>query len=274
MNTNNSTKERLDVLMVIRGLAESREQAKRLILSGAVEIERINFPKPGLMVNSEIIITVKAKEKYVSRGGLKLEAALKTFHISLNDIVCMDVGASTGGFTDCMLQHGARQVYSVDVGASQMHERVRSDGRVTLLEHTNARNLTADAVPVQPQFAAVDVSFISILRITQPLRAILAPEGNAVLLIKPQFEAGREAVSRGRGVIRNRSIHREVIVRVLDELSSQGWQVRGLTPSPITGGSGNIEFLCWAGIGNVDYAQPHAYFDIDEVILSAGAPLK
>lgn len=274
MGTNNSTKERLDVLMVNRGLAESREQAKRLILSGAVEIERINLPKPGLMIDSETSITVKAREKYVSRGGLKLEAALQDFKISVEGHICIDIGASTGGFTDCMLQHGAKQVYAVDVGVSQMHEKVRTDPRVLLIEHTNARNLSADAIKVQPGFAAVDVSFISILRITQPLIKILAPGANAVLLIKPQFEAGREAVSRGRGIIRDKSVHREVLVKVLDELRGQGWQVLGLIASPIVGGSGNIEFLCWAGTGILDCGKPAAHIDIDGVILSAGATLK
>ncbi len=274
MGQKNNNKERLDVLMVHRGFADSREQAKRLILSGAVEIERINFPKPGLVVDTEILITVKAKEKYVSRGGLKLEEALRAFRISVTDCVCVDIGASTGGFTDCLLQHGAGHVYSVDVGATQMHERIRHNKRVTLLEHTNARNLTSEAMSVAAQIAVVDVSFISILRITDPLINVLTPDGIAVLLIKPQFEAGRQAVSRGRGVIRERSVHREVLVTVLEELSRQGWLVRGLIPSPIAGGSGNIEFLCHVGIGIGSQDQAPVHIDIDEVIRSAGTPSK
>lgn len=246
MGPKSSGKDRIDVIMVARGLVDSREQAKRLIMAGQVVVEGIQSPKPGQVVALDVNLELKEKERYVSRGGLKLEAALAEFGINLENRVCMDVGASTGGFTDCMLQHGAARVYAVDVGATQMHERLRPDSRVVLLEHTNARTLEPGLIPELVTFCATDVSFISVLRVSEPILRTLADGGEAVLLIKPQFEAGKEAVSRGKGIIRNRAVHKAVLQEVTAGLIEQGWAIQGLCPSPITGGSGNVEFLCFA----------------------------
>lgn len=271
---NKAEKHRLDVLLVAAGHAESREQAKRMILAGQVDVAGIASPKPGMMLASDVVVTVKEKDRFVSRGGLKLQAALDHFAIDIAGKVCVDVGASTGGFTDCMLQAGARLVYAVDVGATQMHERIRHDARVHLLQHTNARTLTPSLFADQPEFAAVDVSFISILHITRVLPAVLAPGASAALLIKPQFEAGRDAASRGRGVIKDPKIHREVLETVLDEISRQGWQVCGLIPSPLLGGSGNTEFLCYATVAQMANPVKTIHIDIDGVISSARAGLE
>jgi 23S rRNA (cytidine1920-2'-O)/16S rRNA (cytidine1409-2'-O)-methyltransferase len=273
MTGKDTEKTRLDMLLVARGHAATREQAKRMILAGNVEVEGIALPKAGMMVRSDIAVTVKQRERFVSRGGLKLQAALDHFGIAISDLVCTDIGASTGGFTDCMLQNGARLVFAVDVGATQMHERIRYDDRVKLVEHTNARNLDATIFSQQPEFAAVDVSFISILHITSVLPRVLAPAASAVFLIKPQFEAGREAVSRGRGVIRDEKVHRQVLETVLDELPRQSWQVCGLMPSPIAGGSGNVEFLCHASVAQLANPVKPVHIDIDAVIHSARAGL-
>lgn len=272
MGQKSGNRQRLDLLMVSRGLAESREQAKRLVLAGEVAIIGIVLPKPGQLVDTSLQITLKEKERYVSRGGLKLEAALKAFNLDITAMVCADIGASTGGFTDCMLQHGARQVYAVDVGVTQMHERIRSNSRVVLVEHTNAKHLTSDYFPHPVQFAAVDVSFISILKVAAPLLSILVPGAHAVLLIKPQFEAGRKAVAKGRGVIKDKAIHRDVLRDVISGLEEQNWIVLGLIASPLAGGSGNREFLChvYRRADNEPIAAPR-HIDIDEVIHSTGA---
>ncbi len=271
MTVKGSKKERLDVLLVSRGLVESREQAKRFIMAGNVIVAGVNSPKPGLMVAGDTVIELKEKERFVSRGGLKLQEALEAFSIGLTGRVCVDVGASTGGFTDCMVQNGARLVYAVDVGASQMHERVRRDERVKLVEHTNARNLRPEMFPELPEFAAVDVSFISVLHISAVLPSVLAGGKSAVILIKPQFEAGRDAVSRGRGVIRDETVHREVLEKVLGTMVEQGWQVKGLIPSPIAGGSGNIEFLVYLQVGDNGILPADLHIDIDDVVSSARA---
>lgn len=234
-------KTRLDVLMVERGLAESREQAQRLILAGKVRGPA--NPKPGMKVPADAVVELVEGERYVSRGGLKLEAALRSFGIDLGGRICADIGASTGGFTDCMLQHGAARVYAVDVGKSQMHERVRGDQRVVLVEHTNARELTAGSLPETVSFVAVDVSFISLEKILGPLACIASPAAEAVFLVKPQFESTREEVSRGKGVIRSPEIHERVIEKVRAAAMAQGWVPVNLAPSPIEGGSGNREFL-------------------------------
>lgn len=273
MAIKNTEKARLDVLLVQRGLADTREQAKRIVLAGQVKVDGIAMPKPGQLLPADIGILLKEKERFVSRGGLKLQAALETFRVDIRDRVCVDVGASTGGFTDCMVQNGARMVFAVDVGATQMHERIRNHERVKLIEHMNARNLTPDVFSLQPEFAAVDVSFISILHITQVLPSVLAPGASAVFLIKPQFEAGRQAVSRGRGVIKDPAIHRDVLQRVLTEIPRQGWQMCGLIPSPIAGGSGNIEFLCYATVAQIANPVQPVHIDIDDVIRSARVPI-
>lgn len=269
MGMKSTNKARLDVILVARGLADSREQAKRLVMAGNVLVDGISTPKPGMMLPTDIDLHVREKERFVSRGGLKLQHALDEFEISVTDLTCLDVGASTGGFTDCMLQNGARIVYAVDVGASQMHEKIRHDERVRLVENMNARAMTPDLFPQPPQFAAVDVSFISVLQISAALHSVLASSSSAVVLIKPQFEAGRAAVSRGRGVIRDEAVHREVLKNVLDGLVQQGWEVFAIIPSPVTGGSGNIEFLSHLKKSNETTASAPAHIDIDEVIRSA-----
>ncbi|MGI8908547.1 MAG: TlyA family RNA methyltransferase [Candidatus Sumerlaeaceae bacterium] len=238
-----STKQRLDVLMVERGLSESREQARRLILAGKVIVSGSDNPKPGQQFPGDVELRVAEPEKFVSRGGHKLEAALENFKVDVLGKTCADIGASTGGFTDCFLQHGAARVYAVDVGASQMHVRVRNDARVTLLEHTNARELTARSFPDTVEIAAVDVSFISLTKIFPALLRAMPDRAECIALIKPQFEAQRAEVSKGKGVIRDPAVHRRIIKELCHEFPRIGWSVKGMMPSPLYGGSGNREFL-------------------------------
>lgn len=243
MNKGVRQKERLDVLMVSRGLAESREQARRLILAGKVTVSGAQNPKPGQQFATDSEIVVQVPEKYVSRGGLKLEAALAGFKVDVEGVACADIGASTGGFTDCFLQHGAARVYAVDVGASQMHPRLQKDPRVLLVEHTNARELSREKFPEPPRVCAIDVSFISLTKILPALRATVDTDTQCIALIKPQFEADRAEVSRGKGIIRDPAVHRRILTDLMHQFPTMGWRVHGLMPSPITGGSGNREFL-------------------------------
>ncbi len=262
-------KTRLDVLLVQRGLAESREQAQRLILAGAVSVEGIGNLKPGLKVPSDARVTVVAGERYVSRGGLKLEAALVGFQIGVEGRVCADVGASTGGFTDCLLQRGAQLVYAVDVGASRLHERLRRDPRVVIVDHTNAREIHRLELPEKPTLAAVDLSFISIRKVLDSIWQWLEAGAEVVALVKPQFEATRAEASRGKGIIRDPKIHGRILREVLDYAQTHGWEVRGLMLSPIHGGSGNREYLCWLVRGN-EFGAPQAVgIDIDAVVEQA-----
>jgi 23S rRNA (cytidine1920-2'-O)/16S rRNA (cytidine1409-2'-O)-methyltransferase len=224
-------------------LAESREQAQRLILAGKVWCGASNRIKAGVRVDHECELRVEQGERYVSRGGLKLQAALDVFQINATGRACADIGASTGGFTDCLLQYGALRVYAVDVGKSQMHSRIKTDARVTLVENTNARELHADSLPEQVSLLAMDVSFISLTKILPALRAILTPGADAVVLVKPQFEAQRAEVSRGKGVIKDPAVHRKILLGVLEFVLADGWSVLGIIPSPITGTSGNREYL-------------------------------
>ena len=235
-------KERLDVLLVKQGLAESREKAKAVIMAGEVQGQRED--KAGSMFDeTKVQITVKGSSlKYVSRGGLKLEKAMAEFPIVLTDKVCMDIGASTGGFTDCMLQSGAQKVYSVDVGHGQLAWKLRQDERVVCMEKTNFRYLTREQIADDLDFASVDVSFISLTKILLPAWRLLKTGGQMVCLIKPQFEAGREKVGK-KGVVRERSVHREVIAKVMDFADIVQFEVLGLTWSPIKGPEGNIEYL-------------------------------
>lgn len=237
-------KERLDVLLVKQGLAESREKAKAVIMAGEVFVQGQREDKAGSMFDeTKVQITVKGSSlKYVSRGGLKLEKAMAEFPIVLTDKVCMDIGASTGGFTDCMLQNGARKVYSVDVGHGQLAWKLRQDERVGCMEKTNFRYLTREQIADDLDFASVDVSFISLTKILLPAWRLLKPGGQMVCLIKPQFEAGREKVGK-KGVVRERSVHREVIAKVMDFADIVQFEVLGLTWSPIKGPEGNIEYL-------------------------------
>lgn len=238
-------KKRLDILVTERGLAESREKAKALIMAGSVYVDQQKADKPGDLYPEEAQIEVRGKGlQYVSRGGLKLEKAMEEFPISLAGLVCMDVGASTGGFTDCMLQNGAQKVYAVDVGYGQLAWSLRTDPRVINLERTNARYLTREQVPEPIDFFSVDVSFISLSLILPAVRPLLAEGARAVCLIKPQFEAGREKVGK-KGVVRDPAVHREVIEKVLGFALENGYSVLGLTFSPVKGPEGNIEYLAY-----------------------------
>ena len=237
-------KERLDVLLTKRGLAESREKAKALIMSGEVFVNGQREDKAGAVFEEEkAVLEVRGKVlPYVSRGGLKLEKALQQFPLSVQDKVCMDIGASTGGFTDCMLQNGAKKVYSVDVGHGQLAWKLRNDERVVCMEKTNFRYMQPEDLPQKLDFASVDVSFISLTKILLPARNLLKDGGEMVCLIKPQFEAGREKVGK-KGVVREPAVHREVIEKVIDFAALIGFDILELDYSPIKGPEGNIEYL-------------------------------
>ena len=236
-------KERLDVLMVKRNLAESREKAKAILMSGIVYVDGQKEDKAGTFFEDTAVIEVRGHTlAYVSRGGLKLEKAMNRFHLDLKDKVCMDVGASTGGFTDCMLQNGAARVYAVDVGHGQLAWKLRNDPRVVCMEKTNIRYVTREQVPEPIQFASADVSFISLTKVLGPVKALLADGAEMVCLIKPQFEAGREKVGK-KGVVREKSTHLEVIRMVMDYAWFLGFDLLHLDYSPIKGPEGNIEYL-------------------------------
>ena len=238
-----SGKKRLDVLLTERGLQESRQRAQAVIMSGEVFVNGQRVDKPGTAVAEDARIEIRGGTlPYVSRGGLKLEKAMATFPIDLHGAVCADIGASTGGFTDCMLQNGAEKVYAVDVGYGQLAWKLRSDLRVVCLERTNARYLTREQVPDALDFASVDVSFISLKLILPPLNGLLKDGGHAACLVKPQFEAGREKVGK-KGVVRDPDVHLEVLEHFLDHAKESGFTVLGLTYSPIRGPEGNIEYL-------------------------------
>ena len=238
-----SGKMRLDLLLVERGLEESRQRAQAVIMSGVVYVDGRKADKPGMAVPAAAAVEIRGDRlPYVSRGGLKLEKAMKAFPIRLEGAVCADIGASTGGFTDCMLQNGASKVYAVDVGRGQLAWKLRNDPRVVCLERTNARYLSREQVPEELAFASVDVSFISLKLILPPLAALLAEGGEAVSLVKPRWEAGREKVGK-KGVVRDPAVHLEVLERYLDHAGEAGLSVLGLTYSPIRGPEGNIEYL-------------------------------
>lgn len=238
-------KERLDVLMVQRNLAESREKAKALIMSGIVYVNGQKEDKAGTSFEETVQIEVRGNTlKYVSRGGLKLEKAMSRFGVQLAGKVCMDVGASTGGFTDCMLQNGAVKVYAVDVGHGQLAWKLRNDDRVICMEKTNIRYVTPEDIGERIEFASIDVSFISLTKVLGPVKQLLTDEGQVVCLIKPQFEAGREKVGK-KGVVREKSVHLEVIEMVMDYARSIGFGILGLEFSPIKGPEGNIEYLLY-----------------------------
>ena len=236
-------KTRLDVLMVERGLGESREKAKAVIMSGNVFVDGEREDKAGASFPETAVIEVKGNPlKYVSRGGLKLEKAMKHFDVDLAGKVCMDVGSSTGGFTDCMLQNGAAKVYAVDVGTGQLAWKLRQDERVVVMEKTNIRYVTREQIPEPVEFASIDVAFISLTKVLKPVKELLTPAGQVVALIKPQFEAGREQVGK-KGVVRDKKVHLEVIERVLGHACGLGFEVLDLDFSPIRGPEGNIEYL-------------------------------
>lgn len=239
-------KERLDVLLVKQGFAQSREKAKAIIMSGNVFVDGQREDKAGATFDEEKVeITVKGNSlKYVSRGGLKLEKAIDNFGVNVQNAVCMDIGASTGGFTDCMLQNGASKVYSVDVGHGQLAWKLRNDERVVCMEKTNFRYLTREDIEDDLDFASVDVSFISLTKILLPARNLLKDQGRMVCLIKPQFEAGKEKVGKN-GVVRDESVHVEVIEKIFDFIDILDFEYLALDYSPIKGPEGNIEYLIY-----------------------------
>ncbi len=237
------TKKRLDVVMTERGLAESRQKAQAIIMAGQVYVNGQKVDKAGAPIGEEAQIEVRGKTlAYVSRGGLKLEKAVKTWPIRLQDAVCADIGSSTGGFTDCMLQQGASKVYAVDSGYNQLDWRLRNHPRVVCMERTNARYLTSEQIPQLLDFFSVDVSFISLRLILPPMRGLIKPEGEAVCLIKPQFEAGREKVGK-KGVVRDPAVHLEVLEHFLQHAREVDFTVKDISFSPIKGPEGNIEYL-------------------------------
>ncbi|MCI5893660.1 MAG: TlyA family RNA methyltransferase [Clostridiales bacterium] len=254
-------KQRLDNYLVENGFVETRSKAQSLIMAGEVYIDNQKASKAGEQIKGTEKIEVRSKGlKYVSRGGLKLEKAIKKFPISLSGKICMDIGASTGGFTDCMLQNGAVKVYSIDVGYGQLAWKLRTDERVVNLERTNFRHVTNEQVTDAIDFFSVDVSFISLKLILPPAFDLLKENGSAVCLIKPQFEAGKENVGK-KGVVRDINIHKEVISNVLEFTKETGFKVRGLDYSPIKGPEGNIEYLMY-----ITKSGDNADINIDEVV--------
>ena len=240
-----SEKQRLDAAMVQRGLSTGREQAKRSVMAGVVYVNGQKAAKASQTVGEQDEIVVKGElHPFVSRGGLKLDRALSVFPLTVSGLVCADVGASTGGFTDCLLQNGAQKVYAIDVGYGQLDWKLRNDGRVAVMERANARHMTPDWFEEPPQFGCMDVSFSSIKLILPALKSCLAPGSHVVALIKPQFEAGKDKVGK-KGVVRDRAVHKEVILSVLEFAKSAGFSVMGLDHSPIKGPEGNEEFLLW-----------------------------
>jgi len=237
-------KQRLDILLVERGLAESRSLAQRLVMAGQVRVAGQVVLKPAANVDPQAELTLESGPKFVSRGGEKLEAALQTFNISVQDKVCADAGASTGGFTDCLLQAGARRVYAIDVGKGILEWKLRQDSRVVVMEGTNARFV--EHLPEPVEFVTVDVSFISLKIMLPVIKGWYGQGGGeAVVLIKPQFEAGRRVVARGKGVVRDPVVHEEVIKDVGDAAEEEGFKIVGVIRSPLLGPKGNIEFLAY-----------------------------
>lgn len=259
-----SAKKRLDVLLVEQGLAQTRQKAQACIMSGLVFVDGQRADKAGAPVAEDAALELRGKAlPYVSRGGLKLEKAVAAFELSLSGLVCADIGASTGGFTDCMLQNGAKKVYAVDVGYGQLDWKLRSDPRVVCLERTNARYLTRGQIPEALDFASVDVSFISLRLILPAVRALLRDDGRVVCLVKPQFEAGREKVGK-KGVVRDPAVHFEVLEHFLAHAREGGFAVNGLTWSPIRGPEGNIEYLAFLGCESAQNGRPIALRELVE----------
>ena len=254
-------KKRVDLLLVERGLAESRQKAQAVIMAGQVYSRERRCDKAGMTLDEDAALEVRGGLRYVSRGGLKLEKAMRCFPIALTGKVAADIGASTGGFTDCMLQNGAKKVYAVDVGYGQLAWSIRNDPRVVCLERTNARYLTAEQIPEPLDFASIDVSFISLGLILPALRPLMARDGEVAALVKPQFEAGKDKVGK-KGVVRDRLVHLEVLERFLIHAEEADFSVRGLDFSPIRGPEGNIEYLGYLCTG----AGEPADFDLKDLV--------
>ncbi len=236
-------KERLDKLLVEKGLVESREKAQRLIMAGYVFVYGQKVDKAGVKIPVDAEISIKEKEKYVSRGGYKLEKGIKYFSFNVKDKVCIDIGSSTGGFTDCLLQNGARKVYAVDVGTHQLHEKLRTDPRVIVMEKTNARYLTGKDFPEKIECFVSDLSFISILKVLPEICDLFKDFAEGVILIKPQFELSRKEVKAG--IVKDPVLHEKALKKVVKGLEESCYCVKGITYSPIKGPKGNIEFLCY-----------------------------
>lgn len=253
-------KKRLDVLLLERGLVESRSLAQRMVMAGQVRVNGEVVLKPSAGVASDAKLSLEQGPRFVSRGGEKLAGALEAFKIDLSGLVCADVGASTGGFTDCLLQNGAKKVYAIDVGKGILHWKIRQMPEVVVMEHTNARFV--EKLPELIQFVCIDVSFISLKTLLPVVKKWLMPSATLVTLIKPQFEAGRQEVSRGDGVIRDSLIHQRVLLDVLSDAQEQGFGVKGLIRSPLLGPKGNVEFLAW-------FEFPGIRSDLEKLVESA-----
>ena len=258
-------KKRADVLLVEKGLIDSREKAKRLIMEGKVFIGTDRVEKPGTQLKEEEKIYIKGLEDtFVSRGGHKLEKMIDDYDIDLTDAVCVDIGASTGGFTHCMLKHGANKVYAIDVGYNQLDYKLRMDERVVSLERTNIRYFDKEIIEEDVSFISIDVSFISLELVLPVAKEILGPEGEIVALVKPQFEAGKGKVGKG-GIVRDKKVHIEVIEKIIDLAGELGFNIKAFTNSPIKGTSGNIEFLIYLS----NYGEPSGTFDAKEIVNKA-----
>src|SRR4051794_23109687 len=271
-----SKKERVDILSVEQGLFETREKAKRAVMAGIVYCNETRLDKPGEKIPSDSLLTVKGKVlPYVSRGGLKLEKALKVFDLDIKDKILLDIGASTGGFTDCALQNGAQMSYALDVGYNQLAWKLRQDERVVVMERTNFRYVTpSDLEGNMPNFASIDVSFISLKLILPVLKTLLVSGSHVVALVKPQFEAGREQVGK-KGIVRDPKVHENVINKIIEFSLQTGYDVYNMSYSPITGGDGNIEFLLhlrWKG--ERELGENQAPLTVSEVVEDAHKTLK
>ena len=265
-----SNKTRLDVLLTERGLLDSRHKAQATIMSGIVFVNGQRVDKAGTAVANDAQIEIRgATLQYVSRGGLKLEKPMQTFPLDLHDKICADIGASTGGFTDCMLQNGAKKVYAVDVGYGQLDWKLRNDARVVCMERTNARYLTHEEIPDELDFASIDVSFISLKLIFPALYGLLRQGGEIACLIKPQFEAGREKVGK-KGVVRDPAVHLEVLEHFLIHAKENHFTVLGITYSPIRGPEGNIEYLGFLRKSE----EPSAMIDLNAIVEASHSTLK
>ncbi len=260
-------KLRLDSAIFEKGFCDSREKAKTLIMAGVVYVNNQKADKCGMTIKLDDIIEVRSNPlKYVSRGGLKLEKAMNEFPINLEGAICADIGASTGGFTDCMLQNGASKVYSIDVGYGQLAWKLRTDNRVVNLERTNFRYVSKEQIPDELDFASVDVSFISLSLIVPVMHTLMKDNAKAVCLIKPQFEAGKDKVGK-KGVVRDKNVHIEVVDKTLELMLKTGFSVLGLTYSPIKGPEGNIEYLIFIEKSNSPEILPH--FSAESVVLKS-----
>lgn len=267
----NVKKERVDVLLVEQGLIETREKAKRAIMAGMIYANEVRIDKAGEKIASDVELQIKGQlMPYVSRGGYKLEKALNEFDLTVQDKIMIDIGSSTGGFTDCALQNGAKMSYAIDVGYNQLAWKIRSDERVVVMERTNFRYVTKEDLNAGlPSFASIDVSFISLRLILPVLKTLLAVDSDVVALIKPQFEAGREQVGK-KGIVREKKVHCEVLDRILNFAMSEGYDVKDVTYSPITGGDGNIEFLAhFNWIGNKEIGDYLPTYSTENIVNEA-----